>query len=167
MNWAPEPASFRRTLGHYPTGVCAVTAMQAGGAPAGMVVGSFTSVSLEPPLVGFFPDRAPTSWPKISAAGRFCVNVLAENQLALCKALASKAEDKFKDIPYTLSETGQPILEGVAAWIDCDLYAIHEAGDHFVALGKVIALIAEASRDQLIFHKVGYGRFAALDSALV
>ncbi len=76
--------------------------MQADGKPIGMAVGSFTSVSLDPPLVGFFPDHSSSSWPKIQATGRFCVNVLAEHQEPLCRALASKAEEKFAGIDYRL-----------------------------------------------------------------
>src|SRR3546814_10485148 len=95
MNLATVAATFRKILGHYPTGVCAITAMSDTGIPSAMVVGSFTSVSLDPPLVAFLPDKSSTSWPKIEASGRFCVNVLGDNQEALCRVLASKAEDKF------------------------------------------------------------------------
>ncbi|MCB2062129.1 MAG: flavin reductase family protein, partial [Novosphingobium sp.] len=70
-----DPAHFRQVLGAYPTGVAVITAMDTEGAPAGMVVGTFTSVSLDPPLVGFLPDKSSSSWPKIESAGRFCVNV--------------------------------------------------------------------------------------------
>ena len=111
MGSAFDGSEFRRILGHYPTGVCAVTAMF-NGAPAAMVVGSFTSVSLDPPLVAFLPDRKSTSWPKIEAAGRFCVNVLAEHQERVRRALSSKAETKFDAVPYRLSDTGLPIVGG-------------------------------------------------------
>ncbi len=167
MNQTADPANFRRILGHYPTGVCAVTAMQDNGMPAGMVIGSFTSVSLDPPLVGFFPDRASTSWPKISTVGRFCVSVLGESQLTVCKAIASKAEDKFENIPYRLSGAGQPIIEGAIAWIDCTLHAVYDAGDHLMVLGDVIELDAAGLCAPLIFHKGGYGRFSGLAPELV
>src|ERR1700734_3736222 len=111
MSIATDPRSFRRVLGHYPTGVCAITAVQDSGEPVGMAVGSFTSVSLQPPLVAFFPDRSSSSWPKIQAAGRFCVNILAAHQEPLCRALASKAQDKFVGIPYRQSTAGLPILD--------------------------------------------------------
>jgi 3-hydroxy-9,10-secoandrosta-1,3,5(10)-triene-9,17-dione monooxygenase reductase component len=77
-----------------------------------MIIGSFTSVSLDPPLVAFFPDRKSTSWPKIQAAGIFCVNVLAGCQLDICRALSSKTENKFDFIPHRLSSAGLPIIEG-------------------------------------------------------
>ena len=66
-----------------------------GGGTAAMVVGSFTSVSLDPPLVAFFPDRGSSSWPKLEAANRFCVNILSAEQEAVCRTLASKDPDKF------------------------------------------------------------------------
>jgi len=150
---------FRRVLSHYPTGVCAITAI-AEGVPAAFVVGSFTSVSLDPPLVAFLPDRKSTTWPKIAAAGRFCVNVLSADQQDLCRVLSSKAPGKFDEVCYRLSATGIPILEGVVAWLECDLYAIHEAGDHFIAIGQVRAMDVEHPHAPLIFFGGGYGRFA-------
>ena len=151
-----DSQEFRRSLGHYPTGVCAVSALGPSG-PVGMVVGSFTSVSLEPALVAFLPDRKSSTWPKIQAAGHFCVNILAQNQLGICKSLASKAENKFDAIPYRLSGAGLPLIEDVVAWIDCQLYAVHEAGDHFIAIGRVLALDIERPEPPLVFLRGGYG----------
>ncbi len=159
MTIAFDSTDFRRILGHYPTGVCAITAMSDEG-PVGMVVGSFTSVSLDPPLVAFLPDRKSTSWPKIAAAGRFCVNVLAEHQQDVCRALSSKAEKKFEAVPYHLSRTGLPIVNGIVAWIDCDLHAVHEAGDHFIAIGQVHSLDVEHPNRPLLFFQGGYGHFS-------
>jgi 3-hydroxy-9,10-secoandrosta-1,3,5(10)-triene-9,17-dione monooxygenase reductase component len=147
---------FRRILGHYPTGVCAVTALSPAG-PVGMVVGSFTSVSLDPALVAFLPDRKSNTWPRIQAAGHFCVNILAESQLGVCKALASKSDNKFNAIPYRLSGSGLPLIEDVVAWIDCQLYAVHEAGDHYIAIGRVLALDVERPDPPLVFLRGGYG----------
>ena len=137
MRASLDSREFRRILGHYPTGVCAVTA-RGEDAPVGMIVGSFTSVSLDPPLVGFLPNRASRTWSRIEAAGRFCVNVLAERQQDVCRALSSKTPDKFAGLSYRLSDAGLPILDGVVAWIDCELHAVHEAGDHYIALGYVL-----------------------------
>lgn len=159
MNCPSDPTTFRRILSHYPTGVCVVTGVSDDGKPVGMAVGSFTSVSLNPPLVAFFPDRSSTSWPKIKAGKRFCVNVLAEHQEPICKTFASKAEDKFVDVPYRLSNAGMPVLQGVLAWIDCDLYGVHEAGDHFIAIGKVHSLAAERPGRPLLFCQGSYGQF--------
>ena len=83
---------FRQVLGHYPTGVTVVTAVDADGQPAGMAVGSFTSVSLDPPLVAFLPDKSSTSFPRIRRASSFCVNVLSAEQENVCRAFAAKGQ---------------------------------------------------------------------------
>jgi 3-hydroxy-9,10-secoandrosta-1,3,5(10)-triene-9,17-dione monooxygenase reductase component len=158
--------TFRDVLGHYPTGVCIVTAVEDDGVPAGMVVGSFTSVSLEPPLVAFFPDKRSTSWPRIRRAGKFCVNVLANDQQALCRQFSLSGGDKFAGVSHRFSRNGSPILVGVIAWIDCDLYAAHEAGDHMIALGQVTSLEVQNCADPLLFFRGGYGKFVSHDMAL-
>lgn len=157
-----DSATFRRVLGHYPTGVCAITAVEADGTPAGMVVGTFTSVSLDPPLVAFFPDKKSTSWPRIEAAGKFCVNVLGSDQRAVCSQMSKSGADKFAGITHRLSANGSPILDGVVAWIDCDLSAVHDAGDHVIALGAVKALEVDRPSSPLLFFQGGYGEFAKL-----
>ena len=157
-----DPAAFRRILGHYPTGVCAITSLDAAGAPVAMIVGSFTSVSLDPPLVAFFPDKGSTTWPKIEAHGRFCVNVLADDQEDLCRTLASKNPAKFDGVKHHLSSDGAPILDDALVWIDCSLYAVHEAGDHYIAIGRVDEFDLHRAGAPLLFHKGGYGKLAAL-----
>ena len=159
MSRSFDSADFRRILGHYPTGVCAVTTCLHG-QPVGMIVGSFTSVSLEPPLVAFFPDRSSSTWPRIQASGRFCVNVLAEGQRDVCRALASKQEDKFAGIAHRSSASGMPIIDDGVVWIDCTLHAVHEAGDHFIVLGEVHALGGDQTGEPMLFHRGGYGGFA-------
>lgn len=157
-----DSATFRRVLGHYPTGVCVVTAVEADGAPTGMVVGSFTSVSLDPPLVAFFPDRKSTSWPRIEKVGKFCVNVLGSDQQPLCRQFAASGADKFAGVSHRVSANGSPILDGVVAWIDCTLDVVHEAGDHYIVLGRVIALEVDRPTSPLLFFQGGYGAFAQL-----
>lgn len=154
--------TFRRVLGHYPTGVCVVTAIEPDGAPAAMVVGSFTSVSLDPPLVAFFPDRSSTSWPRIERAGRFCVNVLGSHQQDLCRRFAAKGDDKFAGFSYRLSTNGSPVFDDVVAWIDCALDAVHEAGDHFIVVGLVRELDIARPDQPLLFFRGKYGNFAPL-----
>lgn len=157
-----DSATFRRVLGHYPTGVCIVTAMVEGATPVGMAVGSFTSVSLDPPLVAFLPAKRSTSWPRVARAGKFCVNVLASDQLEMCKRFATSGGDKFAGITHRLSTNGSPILDRVVAWIDCDLYATHDAGDHLIVLGEVKELEVETSNGPLLFFQGAYGQFAEL-----
>lgn len=160
-----DGATFRRVLGHYPTGVCVVTAIDPEGGPAAMVVGSFTSVSLDPPLVAFFPDRGSSSWPRIERAGRFCVNVLGSHQHDLCRRFSAKGDDKFAGLDYRLSLNGSPVLEDVVAWIDCTLDAVHEAGDHFIVLGRVRELDVARPDEPLLFFRGKYGNFAPLIEA--
>ena len=154
-----DSATFRRVLGHYPTGVCVVTAVDPQGGAVGMVVGSFTSVSLDPPLVAFFPDKSSATWPRIERAGRFCVNVLASDQQELCNRFAAKGANKFVGLTYQLSANGSPVLDDVVAWIDCNLYAVYEAGDHFIALGEVVELETVRADRPLRFFQGKYGEF--------
>ena len=169
-----SPQRFREVLGHYPTGVTVVTALDADGRPAGMAVGSFTSVSLEPLLVAFFPDRASSTFRTIQAAGAFCVNVLSASQEPLCRNFATKKADKFAGLAWAPApSSGAPVLDGVLAWIDCRIQAVHEAGDHYIVVGAVEHMDTGildhtgtgALAAPLLFHRGGYGHAAALPAA--
>lgn len=151
---------FRTVLGHFPTGVVIVTADGADG-PVGMTIGSFTSVSLDPPLVAFLPATTSSSWQKVEAAGSFCVNILADDQADVCNRFASKDDDKFAGLDWTpAAGTGSPVLPDVLGWIDCEIDAVHEAGDHVIVVGRVLDLAAaESDRGPLLFFQGGYGRF--------
>ena len=105
-----EPDVFRSVLGHFPTGVTAVTAVN-NGKPIGMAIGSFTSVSLDPPLVAFLPGKDSGSWKEIRESGSFCVNVMGQDQMDVCGVMASRAEDKFADVAWIPASTGSPIIE--------------------------------------------------------
>lgn len=153
---------FRSVLGHYPTGVCVVTGVDDQGGLSGLVVGSFTSVSLDPPLVAFFPDKKSTSWPRIRDHGHFCVNILGDDQLDLCLSFAAKGGDKFADVAHQLSEQSVPKITDAVAHIECALEQVAEAGDHFMVLGRVIQLTIERDAKPLIFHRGQYGSFAGL-----
>jgi 3-hydroxy-9,10-secoandrosta-1,3,5(10)-triene-9,17-dione monooxygenase reductase component len=156
---------YRQVLGHYPTGVCIVTAIEGNGVATGMVVGSFTSVSLDPPLVAILPGRHSTTWPRLATVGKFCINVLACDQLPLCKQFAISGDHKFAGVSHRLSGNGSPILDGVIAWIQCDLHAVYEAGDHVIALGHVRELEVEKSVGPLLFFRGGYGTFVSHEVA--
>ena len=159
---ATDPRWFRRVLGQYPTGVCVVTATESDGRRAGFVVGSFTSVSLDPPLVAFFPDKGSTSWPRIHQVGRFCVNILGAGQEDVCRNFASRKEDKFAEVDFREAESGSPIIADAVAWIDCELESITEAGDHYIVLARVRRLDIGSTSLPLLFFQGGYGRFAPL-----
>ncbi|MDT3440447.1 flavin reductase [Pseudofrankia sp. BMG5.37] len=156
---------FRQVLGNFPTGVAVVTGLDKGGAPVGLAVGSFTSASLDPPLVAFFPDRRSSSWPRIAATGRFCVNILGYDQESVCRTFAVRGGDKFAELPWRPAPSGAPILDGAVAWIDCDLEAVHPAGDHDLVLGLVRVLDVGRSALPLVFFQGGYGRFSPLSLA--
>lgn len=148
-----DPARFRHVLGHCPTPVTVITAAGANG-PVGLTVGAFTSVSLEPPLVGFFPGKKSDSWPAIEAAGSFCVNVLAADQAELCWRFASEVPDKFDGIGWSPAPGGDPILDGALAWLDCAIDQVVEAGDHWFVLGLVRELgIAREDAPAMVFFK--------------
>ncbi len=154
-----DSGKFRQVLGHFPTGVTVITAAPDSG-PVGLAVGSFASVSLDPPLVAFFPDRGSSSWPKIEAAGAFCVNILAADQEDVCRRFASKADDKFSGLGWKPAGSGAPLLDGVLAWIDCDIHSVVPAGDHFCVMGRVRDLDVGDDGAPLLFFRGGYGRFA-------
>ena len=155
-----DPAGFRKVLGSYPTGVCVITALDEQSRPVGMVVGSFTSVSLDPPLVGFLPDKRSTSWPLIEAAGHFCVNVMGSDQLDICRAVGAKGDEKFVGVEFTISEHNLPVIANAIASIECRLHSVTEAGDHWFVLGHVLRLESTREDDPMLFHRGRYGGFA-------
>ncbi|MCG2622980.1 flavin reductase [Arthrobacter sp. I2-34] len=158
-----DPRHFRRVLGNYPTGVCVITALDPELGPIGMTVGSFTSVSLDPALVAFLPIRESGTYQRIRSIGKFCVNVLASDQDELCRLFARRGNDKFAGSPWHPAPSGAPVLDGTIAWIDCELAAVHEAGDHDIVIGAVTGLdVAENPLPPLLFFQGGYGRFSTL-----
>jgi flavin reductase (DIM6/NTAB) family NADH-FMN oxidoreductase RutF len=156
---------YRQVLGQYPTGVCVVTAQLPNGEPVAMIVGSFTSVSLDPPLVAFFPDRGSSSWARLRQCEKFCVNILAADQEPVCRKLASKDPDKFTGTPHRISDRGNPIVEGVVAWIECSLHSVTDAGDHEMVLGRVLGMDVVGGGLPLLFFQGGYGRFSPASMA--
>lgn len=151
---------FRETLGHYPTGVAVVTAIAADGQPAGMVVGTFSSVSLEPPLIAFFPARTSGSFQHLRTASAFCVNVLAADQEQLCRQLANGGAKKFDGVGWQPAPLGSPILDDAVSWLECTFEQIQEAGDHYIVLGRVQDLAVARPTLPLLFFQGGYGRFS-------
>src|SRR3954452_17888967 len=160
MSKAIDPALLRETMGHYPTGVAVVTALAEDGNPAGMVVGTFSSVSLDPPLIAFFQSVTSGSFAQVRTARSFCVNVLASDQEQLCRRLATGGAGKFDGVRWRPGPLGSPILEDAVSWIECTFEDIREAGDHFIVLGRVHELAVERSTLPLLFFQGGYGRFS-------
>jgi 3-hydroxy-9,10-secoandrosta-1,3,5(10)-triene-9,17-dione monooxygenase reductase component len=149
------PRLMRSVLGTFCTGVVVVTGM--GEEPVGFTCQSFSSLSLEPPMVTFNPGRGSTTWPRIRDLGRFCVNVLAHDQDELSEQFARAGVDRFAGVGWSTSPFGSPILDDVSAWIDCELAAEYEGGDHTIVLGLVKGLHANPERHPLIFYR---GRYA-------
>src|SRR5262245_20087411 len=115
----PHEQHFRAVLGHFATGVAAVTAIDEG-EPVGLTIQSFCSLSLDPPLILLCPALSSTSWPRVERAGRLCVNLLADGQEELARQFARSGTDKYAGVRWAPSaDTGSPVLEGALAWIDC------------------------------------------------
>ncbi|MGW2218996.1 flavin reductase family protein [Nonomuraea sp. NPDC001684] len=151
---------FRQVLGRFATGVVAITALDpANDQPCGLAANSFTSVSLDPPLVAFCVAHTSTSWPRVRGAKVVTVNVLAEHQQPVCAQMAAKGGDKFAGLAWTGSPGGNPVLEGALAWLDCVIEAEHPAGDHMIVVARVLQLDTHADGGPLVFFQGGYGGF--------
>lgn len=147
---------FRDVLGRFASGVTVVTTTSAG-EPVGMTCQSFSSVSLDPPLVLFVPARTSRAWPLMQRSGRFCVNFLAADQTDLSDIMASRGVDKFADVPWRPSPaTGSPVLEGALGYVDCAIHAVHEGGDHYVVIGRVLDLATVEDDAPLLFFQGKY-----------
>ena len=149
---------FRDVLGHFASGITIVTAMEDEG-PVGFTCQAFSSLSLEPPLVAIAPGKSSTSWPRIAAAGEFCVNILSEGQEALCRDFAVSGGDKFVGVGWRPAGNGAPLLHGVLAWIECSFVRAHDAGDHELVVGMVRDMGVDHRSRPLLFYRGGFGRF--------
>ena len=154
-----EQTVLRQTLGVFPTGVTVMTTTGEGGAPVGLTVNSFNSVSLDPPLILWSLSRRSGSLRAFQAAEHFAVNILAADQAAVSRRFASRVPDKFRDLPLELSEHGTPLLERCAAWIECMTWSMQPAGDHVLFIGRVES-VRLGGRPPLLFvgghyHSVG------------
>lgn len=156
---------FRDVLGHYPTGVVAVTANDANGNPLGMVVGTFSSVSLDPPLVSFMPTKNSQTYAQLREADSFCINVLAHDQQALCRTLSQRDPNKFDNIDWAPSAHGTPQLTGSVAQIHCRVSQEVEAGDHLIVLCEVHDIEINRPVTPLLFFQGGYGGFSPVGLA--
>jgi flavin reductase (DIM6/NTAB) family NADH-FMN oxidoreductase RutF len=159
-----DSAYFRSVLGHVPTCVVVITGLNSDAQPVGITIGSFASVSLDPPLVGFFPGVHSRSWAAIKESGKFCVNVLGAEQEQLCWTFAKEGDDKFADVKWSSSPTGQPLLDGVIASIDCEIESETVAGDHFFVLGRVVNLHHADNADNAMVFFRGKVTSAQLES---
>ncbi len=155
-----EPARLRSVMGRFCTGLAVITATDADG-PQGMLVQSLTSVSLDPPLVLFCPQKTSTSWPRIRATEAFGVNILSAAQHHLCSVFATSGADKFDGVEWQPHDSGAPVLSGHLAFLGCRIHAVHDAGDHEIVVGLVEDMVASDMDDPLLFYRGRFGRWAA------
>jgi 3-hydroxy-9,10-secoandrosta-1,3,5(10)-triene-9,17-dione monooxygenase reductase component len=157
----PGPAQFRQLLGHVPTSVTVVTAISKG-RPIGVTIGSFSSVSLDPPLVTFFIDRASRSWPRLNESSTFTVNVLGMQHADMCRKFSRRAEERFEGVAWDPSTLGNPVLREATLAIDCTRYKVDVLGDHMQIVGRVESLQPQTAGLPLIFYR---GAFLELQAA--
>jgi flavin reductase (DIM6/NTAB) family NADH-FMN oxidoreductase RutF len=147
-----DPATvLRQAFACFPSGVTALCALS-GGAPAGMAVSSFTSVSLDPALLSVCVRNASATWPQLRTSPRLGLSVLAEHQTAAGRRLAGKTGDRFAGVDWQTSEDGAVFVRGASAWFDCSIQEEVPAGDHTVVLLEVHGLHANPDVPPLVFH---------------
>lgn len=151
----PTPVEFRRAIGAFASGVTVVTGGGAEG-PAGFTCQSFASVSLEPPLVLFCVGRRSRSWPTIRASGRFCVNVLGEDQEDLCVRFGSSKGRKYDGLDWRSSRWGTPALPDVLLRVHAEIHHVSGAGDHDVVIGRVLEMETVSYRRPMLFFRGGF-----------
>jgi flavin reductase (DIM6/NTAB) family NADH-FMN oxidoreductase RutF len=154
----PDAGSFRAALGRFATGVAFVTAA-VDGQPAGLIVNSLTSISLEPPLVAFCPSRTSLTWKRMRRTGRFGVNVLGRTHENFARRAAPPGADRFARVNWEPGPGGVPLLTDALASLECEIVAEHPAGDHWIIVGRVEHLRTPTNTDPLVFFN---GAFAAL-----
>ena len=149
-----DPRAFRAALGCFATGITVITA-QAGGRRVGVTANSFNSLSLDPPLILWSLVKTSASYPVFEAASHFAVNILAHDQIALCRAFAARGGDKFAGLALREGQGGCLLLPGTCASIECAREAVLDGGDHWLLLGRVTGF-AQTDADPLLYHRGAY-----------
>ena len=152
--------SFRDVLGRFTTGVVLVTAQTDDG-PVGMAANSFTSVSLEPPLIALCAAHTSSTWSVIRAEGGFAVTILGDAHQEVCRAFAARGADRFAGRDWEQSPSGHPLLPDGLAWLDCEITALHQAGDHELVIARATFWTLAEDGDPLVFHSGRYTRLAS------
>jgi flavin reductase (DIM6/NTAB) family NADH-FMN oxidoreductase RutF len=159
-----DPARLRAAFGAFPSGVVAVAA-EVDGRAVGLAASSFTSVSLEPPLVSVSVANTSKTWPDLRRAGHLGLTVLADHHGEVCRQLAGPVEHRFDEVPVTTSEDGAVTLDEGLARFDCTIYREVEAGDHTIVLLQLHAVDTLPDEGDaslpLVFHRSGFGRLSA------
>ena len=150
---------FREVTGHYPTGVAVVTGRDADGDILALVVGTFSSVSLEPPLVSFMPMKTSRTFDRMKDCASLCINIVGGEQEREVLTIAQRWENKLDGIDWFASPSGDPVLADSIAWIDTRICETVEAGDHWIVLCAVEDMAVTNPVAPLIFFQGGYGSF--------
>lgn len=153
--------SFRDVLGCFGTGVVLVTAESNGG-PVGMAVNSFTSVSLDPPLIALCAALTSTTWPAIRATGGFAVTILSDAQEEVCRTFSTRDADRFAGRDWARTPAGRPVTADGLGWLDCRIRTVQVEGDHELVIAEAVDWSIGADAKPLIFHS---GRYASLGGA--
>lgn len=156
-----DPHVFREVMGHYPTGVVVVTGRDSEGDILAMVVGTFNSVSLDPPLVSFMPMMTSRTFAKMRECSSLCINILGGAQEDIVLTIAQRWENKLDGIEWFPSPSGDPVLSESIAWIDTTIWNTVEAGDHWIVLCRVNDMAVANPVSPLIFFQGGYGSFVS------
>ena len=152
---------FRRALGAFVTGVTVVTTTQPDGSPRGFTANSFTSVSLDPPIVSVCVAHTSTTWPALRTAARLGISVLGAHQEGHGRALSERRGDRFGSLRWRATADGAILLEDASAWLDCGIEREIRVGDHDLILLRVHALDADPEVPPLVFHGSRYRRLSA------
>ncbi|NYE21529.1 flavin reductase family protein [Microbacterium immunditiarum] len=150
---------FRDALGRYPTGVVLITAMTGDG-PVGMACNSFTSVSLDPPMVAFYPMPSSRTWAALRPIGEFAVSILRADHEHVSRRFARKDVDKFADDDWTLTPAGHPVLADALGWLDARIETVAHAGDHDVVLASATSWSEASAGEPLVFFAGNYHSLA-------
>jgi flavin reductase (DIM6/NTAB) family NADH-FMN oxidoreductase RutF len=152
----PHPRDFRDALGRFPTGVAFVTAVP-DGEPAGLIVNSLTSVSLQPPLLSFCPSRSSLTWSRMRRTQRLGVNVLGRRHEHFARSASPPGADRFAGVDWELGPGGVPLITDALAALECDIVAEHPAGDHWIVVGHVRTILMSPLDDPLVFFAGAIG----------
>jgi flavin reductase (DIM6/NTAB) family NADH-FMN oxidoreductase RutF len=156
---AMDHQELRNAYACFPSGVAALCAVVEG-YPVGMAASSFTSASLDPPLVSVCVNRTSTTWPKLESSPRLGVSFLGAAHDVTCRQLAAKTGDRFDGIRWEASAAGAVFIEGASVWLECLLYRQFEAGDHVIALLRIEGLKINPHVSPLVFHASQFKQLA-------
>ena len=150
-----DPTALREAFGQFPTGVTVVTAVAGDGTPVGFTANSFSSVSLDPPLLLVCPGRSMNCFSIFETCRNFAVNILAEGQQDISNTFAKEQGDRFSEIVWRQDPTGMPLIDGAAVQFSCTTHQVVDAGDHIILIGA-IGTVVTSEHPSLGFVSGGY-----------